>query len=205
MENKDSDPDWLRLRKLPPSCNVVSQTIRSFFPNADIDKINYLLRNESLKDLGYRSYKDYLLSQDWRVIRSCILRDCPQCTLCGKSAEVVHHVEYDPATLLGLRKHALIALCHKCHENLEFDDKQKNSLERANRKLFELLDLTESSRKWKMSYLEALEVEKLDGTRVRIKEMVFKIAEQNFMETQEERAKPIDNFRAYIRKIASTR
>lgn len=93
----------------------------------------YQRRNERLSDLGYLGYKDYLKSEDWQVIRQRKLARFPNCLLCSKPANQVHHLSYSDEVLLGLEPRLLVTLCEECHEGIEFDGKRKRSLSEANR------------------------------------------------------------------------
>lgn len=86
-------------------------------------------------------YQLYLESALWKTIRQRVLdRDGNTCKRCGKGAQVVHHKSYDREVLDGFRDEALVSLCKRCHEEIEFTfDKNggraKNSLRQANAKL----------------------------------------------------------------------
>ena len=67
-----------------------------------IAKPTYAQRNVLLLQMGFSSYDEYLAGVLWAEIRDAIMdRDNHCCQLCGKSAEVVHHLDYNEATLLG--------------------------------------------------------------------------------------------------------
>ena len=108
----------------------------------------YQRRNELLPVLGYANYKEYLASSDWSKIRADAIGRQPNCILCLRPASQVHHTSYDDATLLGLAWWNLVALCNGCHESIEFDGKEKRTLERANDVLFMSAKSTTEGRKW---------------------------------------------------------
>lgn len=95
----------------------------------------YQDRNGRISELGYRSYREYLASPDWRAIRDSRLRDFPRCLLCEKPACQVHHMDYGYPTLLGLIPALLVSLCDSCHECIEFADGHKRDLAAANSEL----------------------------------------------------------------------
>jgi hypothetical protein len=148
-------------------------------------KKHYLLRNEYLSDLGYNGYKNYRESEDWIKIRTRILNSNPKCILCSKSSQVVHHVKYHPDVLLGLRDEVLAPLCHKCHEIIEFTDKNKNSLGQANVKLFELARKTKLGKKWCSNYYSSCKEQKESGKKSKIGKMCNEIAKDNWNRIKE--------------------
>lgn len=96
-------------------------------------------RDKHLKKLGYSSYREYLLSDLWRLTRHKAMRRAKyECELCGARADVVHHRGYAMGILLG-DTHPLVALCRAHHEEIEFTaDGNKRQLHRANQKLLKL-------------------------------------------------------------------
>lgn len=100
----------------------------------------YLQRNKSLPYLGYSSYRDYLRSSDWSVIRKDKMTNCPNCECCGKPASCIHHYCYHDSVLLGLYPALLVSVCNCCHKQIEFDEyKQKRSLESSQKHLHWML------------------------------------------------------------------
>lgn len=96
----------------------------------------YRRRNTTLSDLGYVAYKQYLDSEEWGIIRTRKLERFPCCLVCRDQATQVHHMDYEPETLLGLKTHNLVTLCARCHEEIEIaGDGTKRSLAEANRQL----------------------------------------------------------------------
>lgn len=61
-------------------------------------------------------YKDYLLSDDWKIRRECRLQmDGFECALCGSSEKLnVHHKHYHNIFHEDVRRD-LITLCQRCH------------------------------------------------------------------------------------------
>ena len=98
-----------------------------------------IARKNSLEWMGYSSYQGYLRSEEWRRIRSARLEKHPDCALCGVKATQVHHMSYDPITLVGGKPNRLVQLCGLCHEKIEITpDGEKRSLYQANIFLFQL-------------------------------------------------------------------
>ena len=85
----------------------------------------YLQRNNALPSLGYSTYREYLASEDWKVIRKAKMEESPNCECCGKLASCVHHYCYNHSVLLGLYSQLLLSVCNKCHEHIEFDEHGK--------------------------------------------------------------------------------
>lgn len=108
----------------------------------------YADRNLKLSELGYRTYAEYLASDDWDAVRKRRLRKRPNCLLCEAPATQVHHMDYGFETLLGLKPFELVSLCRKCHRLIEFDGKRKRTLEEANRALVDEANKTQRGRDW---------------------------------------------------------
>lgn len=89
-------------------------------------------RLDSLKELGFTTYRDYLSSDLWKKIRRRALNAADNaCRLCRRKAWQVHHTQYDLATMKGENLVTLVALCGECHERIEFTGR-KTSLPEAN-------------------------------------------------------------------------
>jgi len=98
-------------------------------------------RNETLKLIGYSSYKEYLDSPDWLKIREeCLARDNHECVACGSPASQVHHMDYHIRTILGLRPWRLASICGKCHEAIEWTGTEKNSVNHATFLLYRMVE-----------------------------------------------------------------
>jgi len=115
----------------------------------------YSVRNELLLSFGFRSYKHYLKSEEWSAIRSAVFAEYADCICCSHAAEVVHHVRYDSATLLGLHRLNLAPLCKACHEAMEVDENgEKGSLARANTVMFEMARKKDAKQLWIQRFLQ---------------------------------------------------
>jgi hypothetical protein len=96
----------------------------------------YSERNEVLRNMGFKSYTEYLDSNRWKSIRSKVLGGNPNCCKCDAIATQVHHSRYTNANLVGISLEYLHAVCRDCHEHAEFDqNKKKLSLKQANIRL----------------------------------------------------------------------
>lgn len=78
-------------------------------------------RNSRLRELGYRSYREYINSDDWKSISREKLAETPNCQRCGKKANQVHHTDYSFEVILGIDRTKLVSLCGACHRAIEFD------------------------------------------------------------------------------------
>lgn len=79
-----------------------------------------------LKSLGFATYKEYLLSDLWKQIRSGILGQGINCRMCNNSpAQAVHHIFYSPENMNGTNTDGLIPICNSCHYKCEFDRRGK--------------------------------------------------------------------------------
>lgn len=99
----------------------------------------YKQRNDWLKELGYSSYQEYLQSEDWRAIRERILHRDPECVLCRCPSTQVHHFSYHYKVLLGLQPRLLFGICEQCHHEVEFNGKEKRTLEESQEYLLLML------------------------------------------------------------------
>lgn len=86
----------------------------------------YTQRNKLLLELGFLSYAQYLASEIWAEIRNDVLyRDNHCCKLCNNRTVIVHHIDYNESTLLGLTGDGLVSICHECHKKVEFTKQDK--------------------------------------------------------------------------------
>lgn len=85
-----------------------------------VKKNQFGLRNRILKANGYRSYQEYLLSDEWKYVRA-IAKTRPQnkqCSVCrGMNNLEMHHVTYKLICTKDYVSQAnkIKALCRKCH------------------------------------------------------------------------------------------
>jgi len=101
--------------------------------------LKYAARNELLRSFGYRSYKSYLASDEWKSLRAQVFAEFPHCICCESKSQVVHHFRYDSATLLGVHRLHLAPLCHACHEKMEvLPSGEKATLSHANTLMLEM-------------------------------------------------------------------
>lgn len=92
----------------------------------------YKERNYNLKAMGYSSYRDYLLSDQWSEIRQRVLDGSNHtCYCCGSKATQVHHTVYLKSVLAGRSLKGLYAVCGKCHYKAEFSYGKKMSPKQA--------------------------------------------------------------------------
>lgn len=104
-----------------------------------------------LRKMGYSSYKAYLQSDLWAKIRRKVLDDRPNCEMCGRPAQCVHHRSYSESALRGERvlqgygKGSLVSLCMGRHEKIEFTcDGRKRRIENANNRLNRVVEAAEA-------------------------------------------------------------
>jgi hypothetical protein len=104
--------------------------------------VSYHERNVVLKEMGFRSYQEYLDSELWSIIRKNILsRDAHFCRgkLCNSRSTLVHHLSYNKPTLLGEAPFALITLCKDCHRKVEWNGSTKRTLKESQKATLELV------------------------------------------------------------------
>lgn len=78
--------------------------------------------HDSLSLLGFSSYRLYLRSPLWRLVRERVFQVKGRaCFLCADGATVVHHRKYTGLTLIGEDINSLCPICEGCHRAIEFD------------------------------------------------------------------------------------
>ncbi len=90
--------------------------------------IEYVERNETLKEMGFTSYNAYLESDLWREIKRKMLSKtiAVRCRIClRRNAKTLHHSSYERSVLLGENLTPLVPICHGCHKAIEFDGDRK--------------------------------------------------------------------------------
>jgi hypothetical protein len=99
---------------------------------------HYEKRNRVLREMGYRDYREYLKSDQWKEIRRRVLRPGLICECCQLApANVIHHRKYDLGTLCGEDDFFLSPICDSCHDYAEVNDRgEKTGLNEANARLF---------------------------------------------------------------------
>lgn len=76
----------------------------------------YRDRNETLRLLGFPSYKNYLGSRLWKLIKERAFQIHGRiCRVCKGEATQIHHASYLRDVLMGEDVRALIPLCGRCH------------------------------------------------------------------------------------------
>lgn len=87
-----------------------------------VNRLVYETRDRTLRRMGFPSYKAYLESPLWAVIRRRILDAAgSRCVLCNGKATQVHHRSYHRKALAGKKPQLLLAVCGDCHRNAEYD------------------------------------------------------------------------------------
>jgi hypothetical protein len=81
----------------------------------------YRDRDKLLKEMGYKTYRDYLAGELWKTIKAAgFEKHGDTCRLCPKKAVALHHVSYCMDVLKGLDLSKLVPLCDDCHYAVEF-------------------------------------------------------------------------------------
>ena len=111
--------------------------------------MRYAARNELLRSFGFRSYEAYLRSDEWKALRAEVLAEFPQCICCESKSQVVHHVRYDSATLLGVHRLHLAPLCRACHEKMEIlPGGEKATMAQANTLMLQMAGKKNQKQAW---------------------------------------------------------
>lgn len=87
------------------------------------EKSHFSIRHAVIGCMGFERYSQYLHSKLWTVhIKPIVFdRDSGECVICGRRAYAVHHVTYNPRTLIGKELDQLFCVCEQCHSQIEFD------------------------------------------------------------------------------------
>lgn len=93
----------------------------------------YHKRTINLKEIGFKNYRQYLLSDLWSTIRQCVLLKHKYCVRCNRKATQVHHMTYSVSVLRGEDFSKLLSVCRKCHKYSEIRHKKKKKTVHANR------------------------------------------------------------------------
>lgn len=98
-------------------------------------------RAESLAQLGFSSYREYLDSDLWRSIRASVFRAKGRmCCCCGKRATQIHHTYYSFRTLSGdpaSLENSAWPVCAKCHKKTHFKSDKEFRNWRDSRQTFQ--------------------------------------------------------------------
>lgn len=90
---------------------------------------SYEKRNAILKEIGFRSYREYLSSDLWKRVRAVVFqKKGRKCFCCGSKASQIHHNNYAKDELLGENVKRLVPLCGRCHTRIEFRGVEKATL-----------------------------------------------------------------------------
>lgn len=96
----------------------------------------YSMRAESLKLLGFTSYKQYLSSPLWSKVKVEVLKKSQHCFRCHRIAKTLHHASYDVETMAGRDHSRLFSICMGCHKRAEINsNNEKKTLLSANKTL----------------------------------------------------------------------
>ncbi len=97
----------------------------------------YRDRNLLLERMGFPTYSHYLDSELWSQVRNAAAElHGSRCVLCHSNRIIFHHVSYAEAVLTGQDLSAIVPLCHRCHERVEFrKDGSKRTLANSQRQL----------------------------------------------------------------------
>ena len=106
-------------------------------------RIQYFKRNQKLNSLGYKDYRDYLSSEDWRKIKEKWekkkLSNFPhwgRCRIChDTNGLVLHHLKYGKVEKISFTH--FMPACRRCHEEIHriaHSDTFSGSIKHATRK-----------------------------------------------------------------------
>jgi hypothetical protein len=98
---------------------------------------------EILKSLGFKSYKDYLNSELWKIIKEVVLaRDVHHCRCCGATGDNVFRYTDSKAAFLGAQPELLITVCNQCLRDIYYEGRRKRSLRGSQKFMLEQVTRT---------------------------------------------------------------
>lgn len=81
----------------------------------------YAGRNETLREMGFATYKLYLASELWASIKArAYARHGRECIICLKRSTELHHFSYSRTVLMGDDLAKIVPICGGCHIKIEF-------------------------------------------------------------------------------------
>lgn len=105
--------------------------------------IEYTVRENALKSLGFATYEDYLISGLYTGIRKHFFAINKVCFVCGGKPDQIHHQSYKVKVLTGIESKYLYAICRVCHTECEYEGGNKLSPSQATVRMKMLKDLYE--------------------------------------------------------------
>jgi len=103
---------------------VVSEFSRQYHDRKTSRHVRYRVREQSLKTLGFRTYKEYLNSNLWKTLKVRLIGQL--CQICKvEKAYTFHHVTYSIPAMIGELPDQLIPICKRCHYAGEFQNAEK--------------------------------------------------------------------------------
>lgn len=95
----------------------------------------YKTREESLKQLGFNSYAEYLKNGIWYKIRQRLIKKETLCHCCQINKAIqLHHASYEYPVMAGEDDSKLYPVCKFCHRYAEFTkDGKKRTHKQANK------------------------------------------------------------------------
>jgi hypothetical protein len=73
-------------------------------------------RQRALEALGFKSYREYLSSPMWEVLRELVFHEAGRTCICGRPATQIHHMAYTFDVLSGKNRRWLTPICNRCHK-----------------------------------------------------------------------------------------
>ena len=103
-----------------PYCKELVETGKRFCPKHDAEnKMHKLRRNyEYLRIRSDKELQKFYKSSEWKSLREKKLKANPNCEVCGKPAQEVHHLVdlKDGGERLSMKN--LVSLCKICHNKV---------------------------------------------------------------------------------------
>lgn len=115
-----------------------------YFNNTWYRSSPYKIRDDILKNIGFQSYKEYLKSDIWKIIKDqAIIKFGIKCKICHNNTKIYHHTMYNEEVLSGNDISSLIPICNSHHYKIEFNNDKKykkthkTPIQHVNLKLFQ--------------------------------------------------------------------
>lgn len=125
----DQDSSKLWCRECRRQARQVAIDWKRDHPKALWSGRDYASRDFILRQMGFKSYRDYLKSDLWQKVRAQVFQEKGRiCHCCGNPATSVHHNRYHRNDLTGKTLTFLFPICAICHDGVEFSKKKHKKM-----------------------------------------------------------------------------
>jgi len=134
----------------PPWPMGNGRSVMSFLNRQRVEQEPYSDRNETLRLLGFPSYRAYQRRKLWEIVRErALVIHGRICRKCGRPASQVHHASYLREVLIGEDIRALVPICAFCHKNASVTPRHSNARRATALRVRHLHDTNNKLRKYR--------------------------------------------------------